>query len=141
MCRPSRLILPSASMHVEKSPTVGSKPARLRLRLTAAAESIVRGGHPWVFADSIKEQNREGVAGELAVIFDRNDKFLAIGFFDPDSPIRVRVLHVGKPVLVDGAFWEARLDAAVRRRDGLFEEHTTGYRIINGESDRWPGLV
>ena len=114
---------------------------RLRLRLTAAAESIVRGGHPWVFADSVREQNRDGVSGELAVIFDRNDKFLAVGFFDPESPIRVRVLHVGKPLAIDAAFWRTRLDAAVRRRDGLLDEQTTGYRIINGESDGWPGLV
>jgi 23S rRNA (cytosine1962-C5)-methyltransferase len=111
------------------------------LRLTATAESIVRGGHPWVFADSIKEQNREGEAGELAVIFDRNDKFLAVGFFDPNSPIRVRVVHAGKPTVIDDDFWSKRLDAAVRRRDGLFDEHTTGYRVINGESDGWPGLV
>src|SRR5207249_1010587 len=34
-----------------------------------------------------------------------------------------------------------RLDTAVRRRDGLFDEGTTGYRLINGESDGWPGLV
>ena len=128
-------------MRVDKLSPVRAKPARLRLRLTAAAESIVRGGHPWVFADSIKEQNREGVAGELAVIFDRKDKFLAIGFFDPESPIRVRVLHAGKPVTIDDAFWRARLEAAVRRRNGLFDANTTGYRIINGESDGWPGLV
>ena len=121
--------------------TVRSKPPRLRLRLTATAESIVRGGHPWVFADSVKEQNREGVVGELAVIFDRKDKFLAIGFFDPESPIRVRVLHAGKPATIDGTFWRSRLDAAVRRRHGLFDANTTGYRIINGESDGWPGLV
>jgi len=89
----------------------------------------------------VKEQNREGIAGELAVIFDRNDKFLAVGFFDPGSPIRVRVLHVGKPVTIDAAFWQARLDAALQRREGLFDERTTGYRIINGESDGWPGLV
>ena len=128
-------------MRVDKPVPVGAKPARLRLRLTATAESIVRGGHPWIFADSIKEQNREGTVGELAVIFDRNDKFLAIGFFEPESPIRVRVVHVGKPVTIDAAFWRSRLDAAVRWRDGVFDEHTTGYRIINGESDGWPGLV
>jgi 23S rRNA (cytosine1962-C5)-methyltransferase len=29
----------------------------------------------------------------------------------------------------------------VRRRDGLFDARTTGYRLINGESDGWPGLV
>src|SRR5438477_338122 len=85
-----------------------SAPKTLRLRLRATAESIVRSGHPWVFADSIKEQNREGAAGELVVIFDRNDKFLAVGFYDPDSPIRVRILHVGKPIKIDAKFWKSR---------------------------------
>jgi 23S rRNA (cytosine1962-C5)-methyltransferase len=113
----------------------------LRLRVTAAAEKHIRAGHPWVFSDSVREQNRGAESGELAVIYDRNNKFLAVGFFDPDSPIRVRVLHTGKPVTIDAAFWRARLDAAVRRRDGLFDARTTGYRLINGESDGWPGLV
>ena len=126
---------------ISASSLKAEKPARLRLRLTAVAESIVRGGHPWVFADSVREQNRAGVAGELAVIYDRNDKFLGVGLFDPDSPIRVRVLHAGKPQTIDAAWWVARLDAAVRRRDGLFDKRTTGYRLINGESDGWPGLV
>ena len=114
---------------------------RLRLRLTATAESIVRAGHPWVFADSVREQNRDGVPGEIAVIFDRNDRFLAVGFFDPESPIRVRVLHAGRPLTIDTGFWRGRLEATVRRRDGLFNEQTTGFRLINGESDGWPGLV
>lgn len=114
---------------------------RLRLRVTAAAEKHVRAGHPWVFSDSVREQNRAGAAGELAVIFDRNDKFLAVGFFDPESPIRVRVLHVGKPLTVDAEFWRGRLDAALKRRERLFDANTTGYRLINGESDGWPGLV
>jgi len=114
---------------------------RLRLRVTAAAENYVRAGHPWVFADSVREQNRDGVSGELAVLYDRQDKFLAAGLFDPDSPIRVRVLHAGKPLTLDTAWWTARLDAAVRRRDGFFDARTTGYRLINGESDGWPGLV
>ena len=117
------------------------QPPRLRLRVTAAAENYVRGGHPWVFADSVREQNRDGAAGELAVIFDRADKFLAVGLFDPASPIRVRVLHSGKPTTLDDAWWVARLDTTVRRRDGLFDDQTTGYRVINGESDSWPGLV
>lgn len=116
-------------------------PNRLRLRVAAVAEQHIRAGHPWVFSDSVKEKNRDGVAGELAVIFDRNDKFLAVGFFDPASPIRVRVLHVGKPLTVDEEFWRMRLDVALKRREGLFDANTTGYRLINGESDGWPGLV
>jgi 23S rRNA (cytosine1962-C5)-methyltransferase len=114
---------------------------RLRLRVTAAAETALRGGHPWLFAESIGEQNRQGEAGELAVVYDRKDRFLAIGLFDPDSPIRMRVLHVGKPVTLDREWWRARLRAAIARRHGLFDEQTTGYRCIHGEGDGWPGLV
>jgi 23S rRNA (cytosine1962-C5)-methyltransferase len=117
------------------------KAPRLRLRVTAAAQSILRSGHPWVFAESVREQNRDGVAGELAVIYDRNDQFLAVGLFDPDSPIRVRILHRGKPETIDAAWWAAHLAQAVGRRQNLFDERTTGYRLINGESDGWPGLV
>ena len=113
----------------------------LRLRITAAAETIVRAGHPWLFADSIHELNRAGQAGELAVIFDRKDKFLAVGLFDPDSPIRVRILHAGKPATIDAAWWQARLEQALGRHRNLFDAQTTGYRLIHGESDGWPGLV
>lgn len=121
--------------------TASAAPARLRLRVTASAEQCLRGGHPWLFADSIREQNRAGAAGELAVIYDRKDRFLAIGLFDPESPLRVRVLHAGKPVAIDTAWWRQRLREALDRRAGLFDDRTTGHRWINGESDGWPGLV
>lgn len=114
---------------------------RLRLRITATAETIIRSGHPWLFADSIRAENRPGRLGELAVIFDRNDKFLAIGLFDPESPIRVRVLHRGKPATIDTAWWRGRLKQTLARREGFFDAQTNGYRCVNGESDGWPGLV
>ena len=109
--------------------------------MSATAESVLRAGHPWLFAESVREQNRAGQAGELAVIYDRNDRFLATGLFDPDSPIRVRLLHVGKPRAIDRAWWAERLARALAVRQGLFDEQTTGFRWINGESDGWPGLV
>ena len=101
----------------------------------------MRSGHPWVFSDSVLESNRAGQTGELAVIYDRKDRFLAVGLFDPDSPIRVRILHAGKPQTIDHAWWQARLEQALARRRDLFDAQTTGYRLIHGESDGWPGLV
>jgi 23S rRNA (cytosine1962-C5)-methyltransferase len=121
-----------------------AKPAastRLRLRVSTAAETAVRSGHPWIFSDSVQESNRAGQTGELAVVYDRKDKFLAVGLFDPGSPIRVRVLHAGKPQTIDAAWWLARLEHTLARRAGLFDAQTTGYRLIHGESDGWPGLV
>jgi len=125
------------------NPSAATQPAatRLRLRITAAAETIVRSGHPWLFADSIHETNRAGQVGELAVIYDRKDKFLAVGLFDPDSPIRVRILHAGKPQTIDSAWWKNRLEKSLAIRRDLFGVQTNGYRLIHGESDGWPGLV
>ena len=122
-------------------PAANPSAARLRLRLTNTAETIVRGGHSWLFSDSIREQNRAGQTGELAVIYDRNDKFLAVGLFDSDSPIRVRVLHTGKPQTIDSAWWNARLEKTLALRRDLFDAQTNGFRLIHGESDGWPGLV
>jgi 23S rRNA (cytosine1962-C5)-methyltransferase len=113
----------------------------LRLRITSSAEWKVRSGHPWIFSDSIKSQNRQGSLGELAVIYDKWDNFLAVGLFDPHSPLRVRVLHAGKPLSIDDAWWRDRLDQAIRLREDLFGEGTTGFRCINGESDGWPALA
>lgn len=114
---------------------------RLRLRVSAPAESHLRAGHPWLYEGSVREQNREGEAGELAVVYDRRDRFLAIGLYDPHSPLRLRVLHVGLPVTVDETWWSTRLDTALLRRASLFGPDTDGYRMVNGESDGFPGLV
>jgi len=118
---------------------------RLRLRTTAAAESRLRAGHPWLYAESIREQNRLGRLGELAVVYDRKDRFLAAGLFDPSSPIRLRVLQAGRPETIDREWWKRRLRHPLDRRQELQDSSerlaTTGFRWINGESDGWPGLV
>lgn len=134
------MLMPIMVQPKMKQTNVNAVP-RLRLRVKKAAETALRSGHPWLFADSIREQNRPGEAGELAVVYDRQDRFLALGLFDPDSAIRLRVLQARKPQTIDDAWWAARLDAALERRRGLFDEQTTGYRWINGESDGFPGLV
>lgn len=123
----------------------GSPPAhplpRLRLRISPVAETLIRSGHPWLFADSVRGQNREGQPGEFAVVYDRNDAFLAIGLYDPGSPIRLRVLHCGKPATLDDAWWTQRLATPLAMRAPIFDEQTDGYRCVNGESDGWPGFV
>ena len=83
-----------------------------------------------------------GVAGDLAVVFDDRRRFNAIGLFDPSSPIRVKVLHRGSPATIDRAWWRARIEAALVLRNPLIADpNTTGYRLVNGENDGFPGLV
>ena len=102
----------------------------------------VRSGHPWVFADSVKSQNRPGVTGELAVMYDRKDRFLAIGLYDADSPIRARILHCGKPATIGREWWLEKARACLAKREGtVLRDDTDGARLINGESEGFPGIV
>jgi len=120
----------------------GEKKARLRLTLFPRAETAIRAGHPWVYADSIKSRNREGETGELAVIYDRRDRFMAIGMFEVESPIRLRILHCGKPVTIDRDFWLGRVRTCLEKReDTVLTPVTNGARVINGESEGFPGIV
>jgi 23S rRNA (cytosine1962-C5)-methyltransferase len=114
---------------------------RIALRLHPRAERAVRRGHPWVFAEGISQQRQEGSAGDLAVMFDSDNRFMAIGLYDPGSPIRVRVLHSGAPVTIDGAWLASRIAAAHERRAGIEETDTTGFRVVHGENDGLPGLI
>jgi 23S rRNA (cytosine1962-C5)-methyltransferase len=115
---------------------------RLALRVTRDAQRQTRGGHPWLFDSSITEAKADGTCGDLAVVFDDRRRFLAIGLYDPTSPIRVRVLHHGTPRTIDDDFWAERVAAAIDRRATLLNDPTTtGYRIIHGENDQLPGLV
>ncbi|MEZ5407014.1 MAG: class I SAM-dependent rRNA methyltransferase [Acidimicrobiales bacterium] len=118
---------------------------RVSVRLTRDAQRQVRGGHPWVFDASVTGTSHDGAPGDLAVLFDDKRRFLAIGLWDPASPIRVRVLHRGRPRPIDQAFWHEQLGAAFARRAGLAELAaqgvTTAYRCVHGENDGLPGLV
>lgn len=149
---------------------------RLPVSLTADAERQVRAGHPWVFDRSITRVKGVGQAGDLGMVFDRKkNKLMAIGLYDPESPIRLRIIHRGGPVTVDRLFWQQKLESALQTRRSVNHqlhllpepllaqqppvdiEHTkpatkhtleyqdkprvSGWRVIHGENDGFPGLV
>jgi 23S rRNA (cytosine1962-C5)-methyltransferase len=113
---------------------------RIALRVTPAAERALKAGHPWLFEQAIREQNHQGQPGDLAVVFDHQRKFLAIGLYDPLGPIRVRMLQHRHPAVIDADFFTARLREAAEIRTAL-PANTTAYRLVHGENDRLPGLV
>ncbi len=115
---------------------------RLAVRVSKDALRQVRGGHPWIYADSITSIKQPGQTGDLAVVFDDDNRFAAIGLYDADSPIAIRVLHTGKPATIDAVWFARRLDQALERRRFLLDDPgTDGYRCVHGENDGLPGLV
>ncbi len=114
---------------------------RMAVHVKPTAERALRGGHPWLFEDGIRKLSFEGAAGDLAVVFDNKDQFLAVGLYDPASPIRVKVLQHNDPATINGDWFGAKLQGAVALREPLRGTDTDGYRLVYGESDGLPGLV
>ena len=114
---------------------------RIALHVSAEAERQLRQGHPWLYDQAIRKQSHEGQSGDLAVVFDSRNRFLAVGLYDPDSPIRVRILQSRKPTPITREWFEARLHEAIARRETLSTSRTTGYRLVHGENDGLPALV
>jgi 23S rRNA (cytosine1962-C5)-methyltransferase len=113
----------------------------LSVRLAPNAEKMVKKNHPWVFEGSIIHQSHPGESGDLAVIFDKNRDFLALGLWDPHSPIRIRLLQFHKPADINLEWFQHKIQKAIHLRAALIDQDTNGYRMVNGENDGLPGLV
>jgi 23S rRNA (cytosine1962-C5)-methyltransferase len=114
---------------------------RLAVRVTPVAERAIKSGHPWLFESAIQSVSDDGRSGDLAIIFDRKNRFLAVGLYDPDSMIRVRILQHGESATINREWFQAQIEIAARSRAGLSAAQTTGYRLVHGENDGLPGLV
>ncbi|WP_291871256.1 class I SAM-dependent rRNA methyltransferase [Maribacter sp.] len=116
--------------------------SKIAIKLKPNAELLVKKGHPWVFENSIIKQNKEGETGDLAVIFDsRKNRFLACGFYDPHSPIRIKILQANKSVAVNTEWFTQKIEEAYKKRIPLLKTNTNSYRFIYGENDGLPSLV
>ena len=114
----------------------------IAVRVKPAAERAIKQGHPWVFEEAITKQSHLGNTGDLAVIYDKaKNRFLAVGLYDPFSPIRIKILQQETPTRINFAWFVKKLEAAQARRQALVDTGTTGYRLVYGESDGFPALV
>ena len=117
---------------------------RLAVRVTPDALRHIRARHPWVFEESVTSVSHEADAGDVSVVFDNDRKFVALALHDPESPIRFRVLHVGKPTPIDDDFWRTTFRTALSKRAAFTDDPDAdrlAYRVLNGENDGVSGLV
>jgi len=114
----------------------------LAFKVKSAAEYAIRQGHPWIFDESIVKQSAEGKTGDLAIIFDRaKNKFLGIGLYDADSPIRIKVLTTINKTKLDGKWILTQFNKAYALREPHLNKDLNSCRLIFGENDGLPGLI
>jgi len=116
--------------------------SKIAIKLKPSSEVLVKKGHPWVFEGSITKQNKDGQSGDLAIIFDnKKNKFLAVGFYDPNSPIRIKILQANKAANINADWFKHKVSEAFQKRENLLKTDTNSYRLVYGENDNLPSLV
>jgi len=115
---------------------------KIVVKLSSKAEMLVKKGHPWIFDQSIKKQNTDGKSGDLVILFDnKKNKFLAVGLYDPYSPIRIKILQANKPANINTDWFKSTIKIAYEKRLPLLETETNSYRLVYGENDNLPSFV
>ncbi len=119
--------------NAEALPTIRLKPK--------ADARMIRHGHPWVYSDDLVLDRRTKAlpAGSLAVLEDAERAPLALVAVTPESRIAARVVDRDVAAVVDGAWFVARLRAALALRERLFD--APFYRLVHAEADGLPGVV
>lgn len=96
-------------------------------------------GHPWVFRDKVGREAAQLHDGEWLRLMDPGGHMIGTGLYQSEGGVAIRVLRLGqRPVTVD--WLKSQLDVAIRKRAPLLKE-TDAYRVVNGESDGFPGIV
>ena len=115
---------------------------RIAIKLSPASERMVKKGHPWIFEKGIVKESPGAKAGDLAIIFDeKKNKFLAVGLYDPYSPIRIKLLQFHTKAEIGEDWFKQKIKEAFDKRTSLLSTDTNSYRLIFGENDSFPGLI
>jgi 23S rRNA (cytosine1962-C5)-methyltransferase len=111
----------------------------IRLTLKPGREASVLRRHPWVFSGAIARAEGKGEDG-IAEVVDAGGRVLAHGAYSPDSQIVAR-LWTFDGRIPDGDLFRERFAAAKALRAEVIPPETTGYRAVNSEGDRCPGVL
>ncbi len=115
---------------------------KIAVKVRATSEKKIKSGHPWIFSDSIIKQNKEAKTGDIAIIFDsKKNTFLALGLFDMQSPIRIKILQFYTPDTLNEIWFQQKIEQAYQKRLELLKSDTNSYRLLFGENDSFPGLI
>ena len=82
----------------------------VKIKVSKTLEEKIRKGYPWIFHYQIQNGDLGGQPGDLAVVYDSKNRFLAVGLLDPESDIRFRVLQTLRPVKIDSDFFSKKLN-------------------------------
>jgi 23S rRNA (cytosine1962-C5)-methyltransferase len=100
--------------------------------------------HPWVFRESISEnETKELKNGEAVYLMDSTGGIVATGSYSDKSIISVRIFEFAE-IKFDQNWWTEKIRGIKEYKELLgfgLGTSTNGYRLVYAESDGIPGLI
>lgn len=112
---------------------------RVKAVLKKERKKRTEGGHPWVFASEIERMDGEGRPGQLVDVVNHQGRYLATGYWNPQSQITVRIVGYRPIETMDEAFFADRFRQCAQHRDRFVSGEDC--RLVYGEADFLPGLI
>lgn len=112
----------------------------LRITLGKGEDRRIKGGHPWVFSNEIRDISGEPLPGCAAELFDTGGGFMGTGYYNPRSLIALRLLSRERADIDSAEFYREKIERALRLRRSIYPGMET-FRAVYGEGDFLPGLV
>ncbi|RFC32531.1 MAG: 23S rRNA (cytosine1962-C5)-methyltransferase [Candidatus Nitrotoga sp. SPKER] len=110
--------------------------------LKAGREKSLLRRHPWIFSGAIKRVEGSPADGDTVQIYSTQSTFLAHAAYNAHSQIAARVWSWHAEQNINADFFRTKITQALTlRKDLKLAQHSTGLRLIHGESDGLPGLV
>ncbi|HET9636050.1 MAG TPA: class I SAM-dependent rRNA methyltransferase [Gemmatimonadaceae bacterium] len=107
-------------------------------RVSAKGAKRWLAGHPWIYRSDVTE--RPVVEAGAVLVHDNRGKPLGWALWSPRSEISLRMLDHNPDAVIDQAWWDDRVAAAIARRVPL-EDHTNAMRLVHGEADGLPSFI
>ena len=103
----------------------------------------VLGGHPWIFSNALDEtKNTTAIEpGTLVQVLNARGYPIAVGHWNENTSIRVRILSLEPEQAINKAFFANRFKALDTWKRPHLPADTNGYRVVHAESDGLPGLI
>lgn len=111
------------------------------VRLRKGKEKAVKQMHPWVFSGAIEHVKGKPENGDIVMVTDNKNDFLAFGFYNNASRVAIRLLEWNLETEINESWWRKKIRTAVKLRESLHNEDTNTYRLIFSEADYLPGLI
>lgn len=110
-----------------------------KIILQKARKKRVEQGHPWIFASEIDRVEGEASPGDLVDVVTHQGRFLATGYWNPNSQITVRIVAYERLASIDQAFLADKLRRCRDHRARFVTDRDC--RLVYGEADYLPGLI